>query len=73
LTSAKPEHVAQLALAKDRHQRIDDRADAAAGERDDDELPPVRQLNRNDVTATDAHAAQGAGSALDRDRRARGR
>ena len=47
-------HEAQLALAEDRHQRIGDRADAAAGVEQRRELPPVRQLESDHVAAADA-------------------
>ena len=59
------EQVAELALAEDRHQWIDDCADAEGRERHDCELPPVRQLNGNDVAAVDPEPPQRGGGAGD--------
>ena len=59
------QHVTELALAEDRHERVDDRPEPAAGQRDDNELPPVRQLDGDDVAPADAEAEQRAGSARD--------
>ena len=59
------QHELELTLAEDRHQRVDDRTDAPAGERRDDELPPVRHLQRHDVTRPDAERAQPAGGQRD--------
>src|SRR6516165_11575872 len=59
----KIEHIAQLAFAKDRHQRIDDGADAEGGESDHRKFPPVRQLNRDHVAALDLQALQRRGGA----------
>jgi hypothetical protein len=50
----KAHHEAQLALAKDRHQRVGHGADAAAGKEQRDELPPVRQLKGNHVAGAGA-------------------
>src|SRR5215831_5173687 len=48
------QHEAQLALAKDWHQRIGNGANAAAGIKQRRELPPVRQLKGDDVALADA-------------------
>ena len=55
------EHEAELALAEDMHQRIDDRTDARAGQVGQRELPPVGQLAGHDVVLAHAQAVQADG------------
>ena len=57
------EHVTELPLAEDRHQRVDNRANPECRERDHGELPPIRQLNGDDIAASEAHALEGRGGA----------
>ena len=48
----KAEHEAELTFPEDGHQRIAHRAELEAGEVQDRELPPVRQLEGDDVAAS---------------------
>jgi len=59
------EHVVEFAFAEDRHQRIDDRADAERRKGDYREFPPIGQLHGNDVAAIDAEPLQRSGGARD--------
>ena len=59
------EHVAKLVFAKDRHQRIDDRAQPEGRQRDHGEFPPIGQLHGDHVTGANAKAFQGGGGACD--------
>src|SRR5215813_5963014 len=59
------QHEAQLALAKDRHQRIGDRTNATAGVEQRRELPPVRQLKGDHVALADATVEQAQGDLVD--------
>jgi hypothetical protein len=59
------EHEAEFALAKDRHQRVADGADAKARQVQRDELPPVRQLERHHVARLHAKADQPQRDAVD--------
>ena len=61
---AMTEHEGELALTKDVHERIDDRADARAGERGERKLPPVGQLHGHDIVATHTQAIQTHGDAI---------
>src|SRR3984893_6539955 len=61
---AEVQDVDQLTLPQDRHHRIHHGADLAARKRGDDELPPVRQLHRDNVTASDAEPEQRAGGTV---------
>lgn len=54
------EHEGELALAKDDHERVRHRAKLQAGEVEDREFPPVRQLERHDVALADAARGKGA-------------
>ncbi len=56
-----PEHEGQLVLAEDRHERIEDRPDARAGEIKQGKLPPVRQLHGDDVVAGNAELCKADG------------
>ena len=47
-------------LAEDRHHRVGDGADACAGEREDDELQPVGQLEADHVAGADTKRHQAA-------------
>src|SRR5271166_1902794 len=61
----KSQHVAQFMLAEDWHQGIDDRSHPECGERNHRELPPVRQLDRNDVAPSYPHTLERRGGARD--------
>src|SRR5262245_62582790 len=63
LTEAQ--HEAQFALAKDRHQWVDHRADTIAGKDEGDEFPPIRQLKSNDIAWADAQVCKALGNLVD--------
>ena len=54
LGPGEAEHEGELALAEDDHQRVGDRAELEGGEMEHGELPPVGQLEGDDVALADA-------------------
>ena len=58
LRLGEPDHEADLAVAVDRDQRVADGADPGGGVVQDEELDPVRQLERHDVAGPDAQLEQ---------------
>ena len=54
----EPDHETDLAVPVDRDQRVADRADPGGREMQDQELDPVRQLERHDVAGLDAEFEQ---------------
>ncbi|MCY1408179.1 hypothetical protein D9M71_234980 [compost metagenome] len=59
------QHEAQLAFAEDRHQRVEHRADAHAGQVQRHHLPPVGQLARHHVARFHPQRGQAAGHPRD--------
>ncbi|MCY1556963.1 hypothetical protein D9M68_937660 [compost metagenome] len=59
------EHEGQLALAEDRHQRVEDRADTHAGQVQGGHLPPVGQLAGHHIGFFHAEADEAGGHAGD--------
>src|SRR3990172_3662141 len=53
-------HERKLPVAEDRHERIAHRSDAHASKMHGNELPPVRELEGNDIALADAAAPQPA-------------
>ena len=56
---------AELAFTEDRHQRVDDGADATAGQGEGGEEPVVGQLHRHDLAGLDTEVEQGPGEPVD--------
>ena len=65
LAFSKAKHEFDLALAKDRHHRIDDGADAPARERKSRELPPVGKLTGDDIVLLDSEFGETHSHAVD--------
>ena len=61
---AEIQDIEQLALSKNRHHGIEDGANLAAGQRRDNKLPPIGQLNGHDVAWANSQPAQGTGSTI---------
>ena len=59
------EHVTQLTLSEDRHQGIDDRSQACTSEVESNELPPIRQLARDDGAIFHPHRCESGSDAAD--------
>jgi hypothetical protein len=56
-----PEHEAELALAEDRHHRVEDNAELEAADGEDDVFPGVRQLAAEDVVLLQPEALEAGG------------
>jgi hypothetical protein len=64
LRLGESQHEREFAIAKNHHQRVADRSRLQAGQVQNSEFPPVRQLERHRVPGNDAACSQIAGHAV---------